>query len=358
MTPPGQRPENRSGENTAAQAEMFRNRLGKRYRHLKKWAKLTGAGAYRLYDRDIPEIPLVLDLYGDAVSGALYKRPYEKDAAEENRWLRVMTAAASEALNIPESRIFLKERRRQRGTAQYEKQGDRQFTRDIYEGGLVFRVNLSEYLDTGLFLDRRKMRSLVRADSAGKTVLNLFCYTASFSVYAADGGAAAVDSVDMSNTYLTWGLENFKLNGLRGEAVSGEAFFGTPRSHPAGRVPEAPGKPRRSPYRFIRADVLSFLEGAEKAGRRWDRIILDPPAFSNSKKMHATLDTRRDHRPLISRCAALLSPGGKLWFSTTIRNLKLSPEDFPGITVRDMGTLLGDEDFRGKKIPPCYLFEV
>jgi 23S rRNA G2069 N7-methylase RlmK/C1962 C5-methylase RlmI len=314
-----------TGEKTAAQAEMLANRLQKRYKHLRKWARRTGTDAFRLYDRDIPEVPLVLDIYGDAVAGALYERPYEKDPREEDRWLLAMTEAVSGALDMPPEQIFLKQRGRQRGKTQYEKVQGRHEFRDVHEGGLRFRVNLSDYLDTGLFLDQRKTRSLVREAAKGKRVLNLFCYTASFSVYAA-AGAASVDSVDMSNTYLDWAKTNFALNGLL-----------------AGDIP---------PWRLIRADVLRFLE--EAAGRAWDLIILDPPAFSNSKKMKSILDLKRDHRSLIKGCLRLLSPGGQLLFSANTRHFSMDKSDIPGAMVEDIQEKIRDEDFRGKRLPGVY----
>jgi 23S rRNA G2069 N7-methylase RlmK/C1962 C5-methylase RlmI len=329
-------------EKTVLQGEMLCNRLKKRYRHLKKWARRTGCGVFRLYDRDIPEIPLVLDLYGDAVSGALYKRSYEKEAAEEARWLGAMIDAASRALEIPAARIFLKERSRQRGNSQYEKLPDRRnFTLDVTEGGLRFRVNLSDYLDTGLFPDRRLLRGLVRSEAAGKRVLNLFCYTASFSVYAAAGGAGEVDSVDMSRTYLEWAAANFGLNGLEARMVQARDLLS--RS----------GLP---PFRLVRGDALRFISEARKAGLSWDLVVLDPPAFSNSKGMTATLDIRRDHRELIARTLDLLNPGGKLWFSANARRFRLETGDFPETAVRDITEQLRDEDFKGKKIPVCYEF--
>jgi 23S rRNA G2069 N7-methylase RlmK/C1962 C5-methylase RlmI len=360
-------------EKTAAQAEMLGNRLLKRSRHLKKWARRNGIEVFRLYDRDIPEIPLVLDYYAGAISGALYERPYEKDEDEEQRWLSAMEEALSAALEIPPARIFLKERKRQRGTAQYQKQGERKLTLDVWEGGLSFRVNLSDYLDTGLFPDRRKMRGLIRESARGKRVLNLFAYTAAFSVYAAAGGAARVDSVDLSNTYLDWGALNFGLNGFRAERLGPGDFFraggpvvpvrpGMGARSSGGILPGGtfrdPGGRGLSPYTLIRQDVMAFLDTAAAARLSWDMIILDPPAFSNSKKMSGALDLRRDHRELISRCLALLSPGGKLWFSANPRHFKLNPADFPGTGIEDMGPLIIDEDFRGRKIPLCFTFQV
>ncbi|MDR2068915.1 MAG: class I SAM-dependent methyltransferase [Spirochaetaceae bacterium] len=330
---------------TASQGEMLHNRVKKRYKHLKKWASRTGTDVFRIYDRDIPEIPLVLDLYGGAVSGALYKRPYEKDPAEETSWLRAMAGAVSGALGIPRERIFIKYRERQRGKTQYQKMGQKKFEREIHEAGLTFRVNLSDYLDTGFFPDRRRMRSRIRAEASGKTLLNLFCYTAAFSVCAAAGGAQEIDSVDLSRPYLEWAAVNFGLNHLKTRGVSPESL--TARRLPGGGL---------APYRLIRADVLPFLDRAQKTGLFWDVIILDPPAFSNSKKMRAPLDLRRDHKLLISQCLSLLKPGGKLWFSANAQHLRLDPEEFPGWEVTDLSPFMEDEDFRGKKMPPCYTF--
>jgi 23S rRNA G2069 N7-methylase RlmK/C1962 C5-methylase RlmI len=333
-------PKNPIDEKNAAQAEMLFNRLRKRERHLKKWARRTGNEVFRLYDRDIPEIPLVLDRCQDAVFGALYRRPYEKPPEEEARWLLTMRDAVARALEIDPALIFLKERGRQRGNSQYDRMQTQQTTRDVLEGGLCFRLNLSDYLDTGLFPDRRLLRGLVREAARGKRVLNLFCYTAAFSVYAAAGGAREVDSVDMSRTYLDWGETNFRLNHLSARQTStGELLRG--------------GLP---PFRLIRADALRFIEEGQRAGLSWDMIILDPPAFSNSKGMQTTLDILRDHRQLITRCLALLNPGGTLYFSANPRRFRLEREDFPQTEVRDMTEQIRDEDFKGKHIPACYSF--
>jgi 23S rRNA G2069 N7-methylase RlmK/C1962 C5-methylase RlmI len=317
-----------SDAKTAAQAELLFNRLSKRQKHLKKWARRAGTDAYRLYDRDIPEIPLVIDLYGDAVSGALYKRPYEKDEAEEERWLAAMADSTAGALCLKREMVFLKQRERQRGNSQYEKIGKANIWREVHEGDLRFRVNLSDYLDTGLFPDARKRRTLLRAEAAGKKVLNLFAYTCSLSVCAAASGAREVDSVDLSNTYLDWGKVNFALNAFDTDKIS--------------------------TYRFIREDVLAFLSKAKAKHSSWDIIILDPPSFSNSKKMQADLDIRRDYHSLIKNCLALLSPGGKLWFSTNARGFHLNNEEFPGFQIKDMQKETEDEDFKGKKLPACY----
>jgi 23S rRNA G2069 N7-methylase RlmK/C1962 C5-methylase RlmI len=330
---------------------MLANRLRKRFRHLKKWAKRAGVSAFRLYDRDIPEIPLTLDYYGDAedtskaaLAGALYRCPCQIDDSGEECWLSAMREAASSALGIESGRIFLKPRERQRGRAQYAKMDERRFIRNVTEGGLLFQVNLSDYLDTGLFLDRRLMRAMVRDNAGGKRVLNLFSYTGSFSVYAAAGGASATVSVDLSNTYLRWAWHNFALNGFAAEIVDGKDFFALSKNYA---------------HTLVRANALAFLDRAASAGQCWDLIVLDPPAFSNSKKMRGTFDLKRDHRELISRCMRLLSRGGGLWFSASERQFKTGAAEletvlatrFPGVTATDLGTATVDEDFRGRRTP-------
>ena len=345
---------------TASQAQMLANRLQKRFRHLAKWAKRTGAGAFRLYDRDIPEIPLLLDYYGDiqqpqaAISGALYKRPYEKDEAEEERWLLAMKAVIADVLGIEPCRIFLKQRQRQRGAAQYEKSGEERFIVNVTEGGLCFKVNLSDYLDTGLFPDRRLLRAMVCAESAGKRVLNLFSYTCSFSVYAAAGGAASTDSVDLSNTYLGWAKENFSLNNFSAELLRQEEFFLYFHGGP------------RSAHKLVRTDALTFLAKAAAAALQWDLIILDPPAFSNSKKMIGSFDLRRDHIELLGRCLDLLAPGGKIILSVNTRQFKIEAAGLETklashanrVRVTDVGNKIIDEDFKGRKTPGTFIIEV
>jgi 23S rRNA G2069 N7-methylase RlmK/C1962 C5-methylase RlmI len=218
---------------------------------------------------------------------------------------------------------------------------------------------LSDYLDTGFFPDRRRLRDMVRSAAAGKRVLNLFCYTASFSVYAAAGRADTVDSVDMSRTYLEWAAVNFALNGFETRTLQGRDL--RPRAAPGDRLSTLPSShdlplEGRLPFRLIREDALRFIGEAQKAGLTWDLIILDPPAFSNSKKMDGALDIRRDHRELIARTLALLTPGGTLWFSANAHNFRLEPRDFPLAEIEDITEQLREEDFRGKKIPVCYRF--
>jgi 23S rRNA G2069 N7-methylase RlmK/C1962 C5-methylase RlmI len=195
------------------QAEMLRGRLRKTARHLGRWARREGVTCYRLYDRDIPEVPLTIDRYDDRLVIARWERGDDDPA-----WLDAMTAAAAAALEIDGARVHTRVRRRQRGAAQYERLAERGERHVVGEGGLRFWVNLDDYLDTGLFLDHRWARARVRAQAAGKRVLNLFCYTGAFTVYAAAGGAAATTSVDLSSTYLAWAADNHALNGLAGPA--------------------------------------------------------------------------------------------------------------------------------------------
>jgi len=333
---------------------MLANRLQKRFRHLRKWARRCGIEAFRLYDRDIPEIPLALDLYGDVLSGALYKRPYEKDEAEEEQWLRAMGDAAARSLSLDRDNIIIKQRERQRGdTAQYEKIAGSGLVREVRERNLKFRVNLSDYLDTGLFLDRRAMRRMVGADSNGKRILNLFCYTASFSVYAAEGGAASTDSVDLSNTYLAWARDNFALNGFETTICNTESIT---KSNTNGNTPV------NSRHRLIRADIAAFLRAAAEQRQRWDSIIVDPPAFSNSTMAQSDFDLRRDYANLLGDCLALLAPNGKLWFSASARSFKIKAaeleialqERFPRVVVTDIGGKVVDEDFKGRKMPKTF----
>jgi 23S rRNA G2069 N7-methylase RlmK/C1962 C5-methylase RlmI len=340
---------------TAAQAEMFSNRLVKRRRHLAKWARRTGAGAYLLYDRDIPEIPLRVEYYpgvcedghtADALGLSFYRRSCDKTEngktpKDETAWLAAMKAAAAGSLGLDPADIFLRVRERQQGDAQYGRLTDTRALRIVREYGLRYRVNLSDYLDTGLFLDRRLLRSLIRSGAAGRRVLNLFCYTGSLSVAAAAGGASAVDSVDLSNTYLDWARENFALNG----------FY----PHPAASRQERESARRDEPFRFIRADAPRFADRC--GGQTWDIIILDPPAFSNSKKMITDFDLKRDHPALISRCLKLLRPGGTLYLSATVKGFKINEDALkagPRLHIEDITEKLRDEDFRGKRIPVTY----
>lgn len=307
------------------QSRFFANRVAKRDRHLRKWARKSGTDCYRVYDRDIPELPLSLDRYGDAAVLYLYERPYEKPEAEEAEWLELMARAAAESLSVPREAIVVKTRKRLGIEAQYERvDGEATVDRNpwrgrvVRENGLSFLVNVDDYIDTGLFMDHRPARELICGMAAGKRVLNLFCYTGSFSVYALSGGASAVVGVDLSNTYLAWAARNVALNGFE-----------------SGR------------YRGVRADVSAFLAAEANRGSRYDLVVLDPPTFSNSKKMEGFLDIARHWPALVRACLSVLEPDGTILFSTNARSLKLDPALVPEAAFRDISDRTIPEDFRG-----------
>jgi 23S rRNA (cytosine1962-C5)-methyltransferase len=301
------------------QQQVFLNRLVKRDRHLRKLARRDDADCYRVYDRDIPEVPLSVDRYGDAAVVYLYERPYEKPDQEEAEWLALMRSAIAEALGLAVDSVLCKTRRRLGLDEQYDRTDDTRLFRVVREHGLRFMVNISDYLDTGLFMDHRPTRALVRALARGRTVLNLFCYTGSFSVYALAGGATEVCGVDLSNTYLAWAEENIGLNGL---------------------------DPAR--YRSVRGDVSRFLEEAARRKDRYGLIILDPPTFSNSKKMDDFMDINRHWPALVQSCLAILDDDGDLLFSTNSRGLKFDPALVEAASVVDISAATIPEDFRHK----------
>ncbi|HVC93361.1 MAG TPA: class I SAM-dependent methyltransferase [Pirellulales bacterium] len=306
------------------QAETFKSRLAHRARHLRRWPAKRGITCYRLYDRDVPEIPLVVDRYEDCLHLAEYDRPHDRTPAEHGDWLDLMARTAGEVMDVPPARVFMKRRERQRGTAQYERFAEAGRTFDVHEGGLTFRVNLSDYLDTGLFLDHRITRSLVRDAADGKRFLNLFGYTGSFTVYAAAGGAAAATTVDLSNTYLDWAKENLRLNGVLDHR-----------------------------HAFVRDDARAFLE-YHCPGRAYDLAVVDPPTFSNSKKTEHDWDIQRDHVELLTRVAELMSPGGTIFFSTNSRRFKFATDGIPDVTVREISRQTVPEDFRNQRIHRCW----
>ena len=305
---------------------MFKNRLLKVHRHRSKQAKRQNISCYRIYENDIPEFPFAIDIYGDKLYVAEYKRNHNLTDEEYDDWFEESLVAIQEVLSIDAGDIFVKQRQRKAGRqGQYEKVDSIKNEFIIEENGLKFRVNLSDYLDTGLFLDHRITRQLVRENSNGKHVLNLFCYTGSFSVYAAAGGAASVTSVDLSKTYLQWADDNMKLNGFNS----------------------------KSKYHFISADVLQYLDTLP--ANQYDLVILDPPTFSNSKRMKDFLDIQRDHVQLINQCLRAMKPGGLLYFSTNSRRFKLDQEQIKASAIKDITRQTTPFDFEGKLFRWCYL---
>ena len=309
---------------TADQIGDFRRRLAKRFRHLARWARRQGIEAFRVYDRDIPEIPLVVDWYAGWLHAAEYERPHERTEIEHEVWLDRMLEAAAAELGVPPGRSFLKVRRRQRAGGQYEKVGDRQAVLTVREGGLGFEVNLSDYLDTGLFLDHRQTRALVRGEADGRRCLNLFCYTGSFSVHAAAGGAFETTSVDLSNTYLDWTRRNLVANGFTD----------------AGR------------HRVVRDEARAFLAHRARRGEPpFDLVVADVPTFSRSARSETPWDAQRDHAELLALVARSLAPGGIVYFATNARTFRLvtpPPTDF--VAVHDITRRTIPEDFRNARI--------
>ncbi|ANH83729.1 SAM-dependent methyltransferase [Niabella ginsenosidivorans] len=303
---------------------MFRNRLTKVFRHLSKQARKQGITCYRIYDHDLPEFPVCIEIYEQHIYVAEYKRNHNMDEAAHYRWMEQTTSIISEVTGIPLENICTKLRQRKAGRqGQYQKTAASGNELTVQENGLKFIVNLTDYLDTGLFLDHRITRKMVMEQSEGKKVLNLFAYTGSFSVYAAAGKAAAITTVDLSNTYTSWAERNMQLNGF---------------SDPA--------------YTFVQADVLQYLKTI--APGMYDLIIMDPPTFSNSKKMDGILDIQRDHVSLINDCLRILAPGGSLYFSTNARKFVLESEKVHSRNISNITRATTPFDFEGKLFRWCY----
>lgn len=320
----------------------FANRLAKNARHLRRWARRNGIEAYRLYDCDVPEFPLIVEVFetGTDADAATYLRIDEVDTGwqqsseDHDEWIAHVVAVASATLDVPSERCIVKRRTRQRvkgdKTDQHQATGEDAPDLVVREGGLRFLVNLEGYLDTGLFLDHRPTRGMVGASAGGKRFLNLFAYTSSFTVYAACHGAVSSESVDLSNTYSDWARRNLALNGISGDA-----------------------------HQVIRADVFTWLRDAVTAFEAGDRdgvdlIVLDPPTFSNSKAMQGILDVQRDHPWLLRQCLALLSPGGEMYFSTNLRSFQLDELVQERARFTEISHRTVPEDFRDRRIHRCW----
>ncbi len=304
--------------------DAFENRVRKRDRHLGRWAKRESVTCYRIYDRDIPELAFALDRYGDRALLQQYLRGV--DASFDADGLEALCGAAARGLDLHPNAVTIKLRRKlNRRESQHEKTGSSGVDFVVTEAGARFWVNLEAYLDTGLFLDHRLTRAMVRDSARGRRVLNLFCYTGSFTVQAVAGGAEASVSVDLSNTYLAWARRNFELNGM----------------DPAG-------------HHLERADVTDWLHEARRRRERFGLIVLDPPAYSSSKKMDGTFDVQRDHPALVQAVAALLEPDGLLFFSTNLRGFKLEGAALSALCIEDITTRTIPEDFRNHRVHQCW----
>jgi 23S rRNA (guanine2445-N2)-methyltransferase / 23S rRNA (guanine2069-N7)-methyltransferase len=307
--------------------QMFANRLRKNIKLLDRWLRRDDIHCYRLYDADLPEYALAVDVYqGDAlwVHVQEYEAPRTVDPRKARQRLREALSVILEVLEIPEAQLFYKVRRRQKGHAQYGQLADTRHFHEVRENGCRFLVNFSDYLDTGLFLDHRITRARLAALAQGRHFLNLFAYTGTASVYAAAGGALSTTTVDMSNIYLEWARRNMALNGFTGSA-----------------------------HAFIQADCTKWLDTA--AHRTYGLIFLDPPTFSTSKRMAGTLDVQRDHATLIGRAVTLLADDGVMIFSTNSRRFKLDRQALSSLTLEDLSRATLPKDFeRNPRIHQCW----
>jgi len=310
-------------------AQMFANRLRKNLQRLDSWAAREQIECFRVYDADMPEYAFAIDLYGRAVRHVHvqeYAAPKSVDQESARERRREALAVLPEVLDVPLSQLHSRVRKPQKGSEQYEKRDAQAERHAVQEGGLKFWVNFRDYLDTGLFLDHRIVRAKLREWSSGADFLNLFCYTGSATVYAAAGGARHTVSVDLSNTYLDWAHDNLVLNG-----------FGDAR------------------HELYRADCLQWLEERETGGPLFDLIFVDPPTFSNSKRMEGVLDVQRDHVGMIRRSLKLLRPGGRLVFSTNYTRFKLDAAALEDLAISDISAETIPKDFeRHARIHRCY----
>ncbi|MGB7344788.1 MAG: bifunctional 23S rRNA (guanine(2069)-N(7))-methyltransferase RlmK/23S rRNA (guanine(2445)-N(2))-methyltransferase RlmL [Pirellulaceae bacterium] len=306
------------------QAELFKARLTNRSRHLRRWPTRRGITCFRLYERDVPEIPLIVDRYENYLHITEYERPHDRDPSQHAAWLELMAKTAGETLEIPAKNVYLKTRARQRGKTQHEKVDHNRTEFIVHEGGLQFLVNMTDYVDTGLFLDHRITRQMVREQCENKSFLNLFAYTGSFSVYAAAGGARKTTTVDLSKNYLAWAQRNMKLNGFVGDA-----------------------------HKYIASDVTQFI-AEHQPGEMYDVVLLDPPTFSNSKRTEEDWNVQTDCVPLINNLMPLVRKGGVVFFSNNFRRFKFDPESVPATTVHEISKQTVPEDFRNKRIHRCW----
>lgn len=304
--------------------QMFANRLQKNLKQLGKWARREGVECYRLYDADMPEYALAVDLYRDWVHVQEYAAPRSIDPEKAQARLLDALAAIPQALGVAQNRVVIKRRERQVGTKQYQRQAAQGQFMEVVEGGVKLLVNLTDYLDTGLFLDHRPLRLRLQKEAAGKRFLNLFCYTATATVHAAKGGARSTTSVDLSKTYLDWARRNLSLNGFSDK------------------------------HRLEQANVMEWLQVDRQ---EYDLVFIDPPTFSNSKRMEGVFDVQRDHIELIDLAMARLARGGVLYFSNNFRKFQLDEGLAARYQVEEISAQTLDADFaRNPKIHRAWRF--
>ena len=319
-------------------SEQFAARLRKTAKERRKWARREGVSCYRVYDADLPDYAVAIDVYpgaGDAEGNlylhiAEYAAPSTIDPGKAQRRYDDVLALAPVVLGVRPDHVFSKVRRRDKGGSQYRDSGRRSYVTQVREDGYLFEVDLVGYLDTGLFLDHRLTRELVGKKAEGKRFLNLFAYTGSASVHAAGGGAKSTATVDLSQTYLDWAARNMAANGFEGEQ-----------------------------HTFERGDTMAWITEARRTGRRFDLVFVDPPTFSNSKAMgKRTWDVQRDHVELLIGVSRLLSEEGEAVFSCNLRSFKPDEEALAkyGVTLEDITAQTIPHDFeRNPRIHKCYL---
>ncbi len=312
-----------------ASSEAFLNRLKKNVKAIKKWAQKEGLEAYRIYDADIPEFAAAIDVYADHLVIQEYRAPKSVDEQQAQRRLNQVKIISAGYLQIPLSKVHLKVRQKQKGKSQYQRESQQDNYFVIQENGVKLQVNLDDFLDTGVFLDSRNIRRYIAEQANGKRFLNLFCYTATASAYAAVAGASKVTSVDLSKTYLNWGGKNLQLN----------------------------GKVDPYKYQFIAADCLQWLDGADEREGEFDLILLDPPTFSNSKKMLEILDVQKQHGQMIRQCMRLLAKDGELIFVTNFKRFKLDPDIVEHYDVTDICDWSVPKDFQRNKIHQAWIIK-
>ena len=300
------------------------NRIRKNYRHIRKWAKRSITNCFRIYDRDIREYPLAIDFYAGKFCVQYFSQSRES-CEPPPALVQEVEKALQTVFGKECDKIYWKTRAKRKETRQYEKIDISREFFDVLEYGVKFKVNLQDYLDTGLFLDHRETRHLVASFAKGKRILNLFAYTCSFSVHAALAGATFTKSVDLSNTYTAWGKENFTLNALSLEH-----------------------------HQVIREDCLKFLEEEARSGIKYDVIVIDPPTISRSKKMNQLFDIQTDYVFLISQSLRLLSKEGTIFFSTNSRKFNFDFQFFPACSIKEITEKTLPLDFRDSKIHRCW----
>lgn len=315
-------PEIADGED---KSQPLANRIRKNYKHIRKWAKRTQTNCFRIYDREIREYPLVIDFY-DGRFCIQYFSPSRESQEPPAELVDLTENALRMIFGKACGKMSWKIRAKRKESRQYEKFGESKDFFEVFEYGVKFLVNLEDYLDTGLFLDHREARHYVASLAREKKILNLFAYTSSFSVQAAMAGALFTKSVDLSNTYSSWGRENFKLN-----------FLSSKNHH------------------VVRADCLPFLREEVRSGIKYDLIIIDPPTISRSKKMAQLFDIQVEYVFLIQHALRLLSQEGMIFFSTNSRKFKFDIDQFPSCRIKEVSEKTIPIDFHDSKIHRCWL---